>query len=117
MKSSDLLLEFYKAYRDWAEEGCCAWTSTAFNPYGFRKYEGLCGNVDYFTERKGIPTHELREELQAQFEEAGLDRTYPFNDHTDENCWIDYSDDYDCPDNPDRCKWVLDRIAEMEEPC
>lgn len=112
MKSSPLLLAFYKAWRRGADE----------NGYVRRDNAGLCYNLRvYILAAEKYPDYagdkwacaDLLHEMKKQYRSAGLDDTLPFDGHF----WrynLD-SNQNACSSNPKRIQWVLDRIADMEE--
>lgn len=87
---SEQLKEFYKAYAAWLDAG-------APQCFPFKRHDGLCHNLSNWSDYD----EELSEELLDQFDDAGLDWEYPFDDH-----WTKYSaDDYKHL-NPARVSWV-----------
>lgn len=117
MKSSKMLLEFYKAWL----------AGTDDSGYVRDDGNGLCGNLgEYtwkhlwrsdFTEREEGEFWEVREkleqEMKLQFISAGLSAHFPFN-----YSFILYLDETlqkGCSINTARLQWVKDRISDMEE--
>ena len=108
MKTSEELMEFYKKYLTWIENGA---------PYGkpFLPNCGLCANLfDYVHEGNYNPIiTTLLDEMHAQFYYKGLNPELPFNE--DYDAYVLESDADACHLNVDRINWVKDRIAEEDE--
>lgn len=100
MKSSPVLLAFYKAWLD---------------PHYVHRNAGLCCNFDQFM-TDNFPTirHDVyREELRTQFIDAGVDTFYPFNISAED--YQRETSSCSCHTNKLRIQWVQDRIKDMEE--
>lgn len=72
-EQSQLLTDFYRAYLEFAEEKA--------NPFDFQLTLGLCSNLRKFF--KGCENsdsyYDTSDEMYQQFDDAGLDQSYPFN--------------------------------------
>lgn len=100
---SKQLKAFYKAYAAWLDAG-------AVNKGAFTCCTGLCFALHKWAGDKGYDLRALRLELKAQFIDAGLDSSYPFNRGE-----RDY--DVECDDgticlNPARVAWVRKHAAD-----
>lgn len=101
MKSSEILLSFYKAWLKNDDQGI-------WQP---RSQVGLCHNLRQYSFLYSPGDEEsLSEEMQQQFRDAGLDKEYPFNVNG-----THYFNEKDAYSNEARVQWVKDRIAEAEQ--
>ncbi len=107
-KANEYLLEFFKAWLDWATAG------GKQHPAFLRVY-GLCWNLDSFlieyhrylvvTERRYIKNH-LAEMLEEEFGDSQC----PFD-----TSLVAYNNEKNCHANPKRKEWVLRKIKELSK--
>ena len=69
------LSDFYRDLQAWIDAGRPVHAL-------FSHLYGLCTNLAVWSTHHGLNRFQMRDELSAQFEEAGLDSTYPFNPHS-----------------------------------
>lgn len=106
MKQSELLTEFYLAYADWLDAG-------APDEKPFYRSGGLCWMLSHYLSCHGIPRKErgqLANELEDQFEAAGLNHLFPFNDGEDGFSNEEETDTMHL--NSRRIKWVRDHAQQ-----
>lgn len=104
MKSSPILLAFYKAWLGETKPGKYQ-----------RRNGGLCPNLVEFMDTV-FPECRLSpvmEEMHQQFRDAGLNETHPF--HADIFEYRGEVGRRSCHTNKVRIQWVQDRIKDMEE--
>lgn len=89
------LQQFYNAYAAWLDAG-------APDDQPFTRHTGLCYNLYKFG-----GNNDVRKEMTRQFEEAGLDSHYPFNDGDVDDYEIRV-DDLTQHLNLKRIQWVKD---------
>ena len=89
-----LLQAFYNAYAAWLDAG-----APQYEP--FCREAGLCHNLGKFGGDRDAYI-----EMGRQFEAAGLDYRYPFNDGEADYLCHAFNDDQHT--NPERIKWVKD---------
>jgi hypothetical protein len=107
MQSTELT-QFYQAYLEWLETGCPP------HPVFFKGF-GLCrclvdfmiGVHSYSRESAVIV---FKRELQQQFQEAGLDYLFPFNNGS-RVAYIDESEELLTHANPQRIQWVKEHAT------
>ncbi len=106
MKSSPMLLEFYKWW----------YNITPIPGHLPRPTSGLCTNLAIYAGLRNISIEDydtISKEMNMQFAEAGLIVRLPFNKDIE-----DYSKESHrsaCYSNSARVQWVKDRIQESEE--
>lgn len=104
MKSSPVLLAFYKA-----------WLGEAKPTRYQRRNGGLCPNLVEFMDAV-FPEHRLApvmEEMHQQFYDANLNGVHPF--HEDIHEYRAEVGNRACHTNKLRVQWVKDRIKDMED--
>ena len=96
-----MLLQFLKAYLEWAEAG-----APEDNAYGFEDFYGLCANADSYEDATYIS---VQDDLQDYF--AEFDRpAYPFGEEEYEN---EYP--FNKSQQPERIEWVRATIKELSD--
>ena len=101
-EQSALLTQFYRAYAGWLDAG-------APDELPFCRSGGLCWMLWHYLSCQAIPHNErkqLTNELEDQFEAAGLNYLFPFNDGEEGFSNEEETDTMHL--NPRRIKWVRD---------
>lgn len=104
--SSEKLYEFYTAYQKWLND------PDKYLGYKFSKQTGLKNNLKAYAEWRWSwrERDNLLREMQAQFVAAGRPLNFPFT--TDQAAYWLESTNANCHTNPERIKWVDDRIKD-----
>ena len=106
MEPEELLKQFYRAYWEWLEAG-----APTGNDHIFGRGYGLCTNLyNQLMDRKEKYTviYDMNRFLTAQFMDAGLNSTFPFDDQP-----INYEDDKKegfLHLNPKRIAWAKEHM-------
>lgn len=104
MTQSKELTGFYQAYLAWLEKGAPHW-----EPFG--RNAGLCAALyDYCWDVARPSITSLMRELEAQFQEAGLHKSYPFNSGKFHEYRFE-AVGYLVHLNSQRIQWVVDHAA------
>lgn len=109
MPQSQYLTDFYREYLAWVDAG--AGDHPAFN-----RSAGLCLNLVHHARWLNID-HEGRflDEMEAQFEQGGLNKVYPFNLGEYSVARQSYLDECrlkSCYTNEARLKWVRQHVQQ-----
>lgn len=105
---SELLKAFYLYYSVWLDDG-------ATNMEPFSRNSGLCWNfmgTDLHPEFNVDRRNTLYSELSQQFEAAGLNINFPFNQ---DSLYSDEVYSGTCHLNPKRIAWVRNQVEKIKE--
>jgi len=97
-----LYSRFYRAIQSWIDSGC-----PYENSYGFYREVGICSNLCEFALRENFSEDQiwfLADDLKLQFESAGLDRAFPFNQDTK------YTEETNKYTNSHRLAWIKSHL-------
>lgn len=113
IQSSKMLLDFYQAWLDWAEN-CVYQGGLHALDDTFSQSVGLCGNLEYWLFDLDLPEEDWEliedtmQEMSNQFEEAGLCEIYPFG----RKAYLLDSENSSQHTDPDRLRWVKNRLKD-----
>lgn len=102
---SELLTQFYKDWLAWLDAGADPKDQT------FKRYSGLCTALYFWgIENKisGITQRKLDSEMLYQFEKAGLEMLYPFDEDSAAFNQAHLHETHHT--NPKRIQWVRDHV-------
>lgn len=103
LEQSPTLTEFYRAYRDWLDNG-----APEQHPI-FCRGDGLCLNCSIWMDQTGNNASCIDTEMVAQFRAAKLNGWLPFNTGENTISYMYETRNYLCHLNPKRIRWVRER--------
>lgn len=110
---AERVMRYYIEYARWLDEGAPESScSRSVKVIKFYRGTGLCSNLELYAAHKAIDACPLVGYMYRQFEQAGLDMAFPFNQDG-----YDYGSEAKqriCHLNPERLAWVRAHLPPPE---